>query len=62
MTSIVPKEQSSGSKNELSTEEHEDFRLFGLIAFLIADGMTFAGFFAAYLTFKAVNPLSLIHI
>ena len=40
MTSIVPKEQSSGSKNELSTEEHEDFRLFGLIAFLIADGMT----------------------
>jgi len=57
MTSIVPKEQSSGSKNELSTEEHEDFRLFGLIAFLIADGMTFAGFFAAYLTFKAVNPI-----
>lgn len=44
MTSIVPKEQSSGSKNELSAEEHEDFRLFGLIAFLIADGMTFAGF------------------
>ena len=57
MTSTVPKEQSSGSKNELSTEEHEDFRLFGLIAFLIADGMTFAGFFAAYLTFKAVNPI-----
>jgi len=33
MTSIVPKEQSSESKNDLSTEEHEDFRLFGLIAF-----------------------------
>ena len=44
MTSIVPKEQSSESKKDLSTEEHEDFRLFGLIAFLIADGMTFAGF------------------
>ncbi len=57
MTSIVPKEQSSERKKELSTEEHEDFRLFGLIAFLIADGMTFAGFFAAYLTFKAVNPI-----
>ena len=57
MTSIVPKEQSSESKKDLSTEEHEDFRLFGLIAFLIADGMTFAGFFAAYLTFKAVNPI-----
>ncbi len=38
-------------------EEHSDHRLFGLITFLIADGMTFAGFFAAYLTFKAVNPL-----
>jgi len=57
MTSIAPKEQSSESKKDLSTEEHEDFRLFGLIAFLIADGMTFAGFFAAYLTFKAVNPI-----
>ena len=57
MTSIVPKEQSSENKKDLSHEEHEDFRLFGLIAFLIADGMTFAGFFAAYLTFKAVNPI-----
>ena len=37
--------------------EHGDFRLFGLATFLVADGMTFAGFFAAYLTFKAVNPL-----
>ncbi len=51
MTSTVPAEQSSESKKDLSTEEHEDFRLFGLIAFLIADGMTFAGFFAAYLTY-----------
>ena len=39
------------------TEHHDDFRMFGLITFLIADGMTFAGFFAAYLTYKAVNPL-----
>ena len=31
--------------------------MFGLAAFLVADAMTFAGFFAAYLTFKAVNPL-----
>ena len=38
-------------------EEHADHRMFGLATFLIADGMTFAGFFAAYLTFKAVNPL-----
>tara|TARA_Y100000589_G_scaffold179053_1_gene169555 strand:+ start:139 stop:738 length:600 start_codon:yes stop_codon:yes gene_type:complete len=38
-------------------EHHEDYRMFGLITFLIADAMTFAGFFAAYLTYKAVNPL-----
>ena len=57
MTSVAPKEQFSESKKDLQNEEHEDFRLFGLIAFLIADGMTFAGFFAAYLTFKAVNPI-----
>ena len=46
-----PQEQDHGS-------DHADHRLFGLIAFLVADGMTFAGFFAAYLTYKAVNPLS----
>ena len=45
-------------KNDIDVNEHhEDFRKFGLITFLIADGMTFAGFFAAYLTYKAVNPL-----
>jgi cytochrome c oxidase subunit 3 len=37
--------------------EHTDARLFGLATFLVADGMTFAGFFAAYLTFRAVNAL-----
>ena len=36
---------------------HSDHRIFGLATFLVADGMTFAGFFAAYLTFRAVNPL-----
>ena len=38
-------------------EAHADHRMFGLATFLVADAMTFAGFFAAYLTFKAVNPL-----
>ncbi len=62
MTTITSKEKSS-DKDTNSAEstvhdlEHADHRLFGLIAFLVADGMTFAGFFAAYLTFKAVNPL-----
>lgn len=40
-------------------EGHRDVRMFGLATFLVADGMTFAGFFAAYLTFRAVNPLPL---
>ena len=57
MTSISPKEASSEKSVDKSEEEHADYRLFGLATFLVADGMTFAGFFAAYLTYKAVNPL-----
>tara|TARA_Y100001968_G_scaffold320380_1_gene353225 strand:+ start:1872 stop:2474 length:603 start_codon:yes stop_codon:yes gene_type:complete len=56
MTTIAPSEESSQQKTSIE-EEHHDLRMFGLAAFLIADGMTFAGFFAAYLTYKAVNPL-----
>ena len=56
MTSLVKNEQSS--EVEISQEEeHADHRMFGLATFLVADGMTFAGFFAAYLTYKAVNPI-----
>ena len=57
MTTLTPIEQSSTKEINQIEEEHPDFRLFGLAAFLVADGMTFAGFFAAYLTFKSVNPL-----
>ncbi|HRD42033.1 MAG TPA: cytochrome c oxidase subunit 3 [Prochlorococcaceae cyanobacterium AMR_MDS_5431] len=50
--------QSNSQENKVEKlHDHDDFRLFGLSIFLVADGMTFAGFFAAYLTFKAVNPL-----
>ena len=56
MTSIEKSKELNKDKNVID-ENHGDFRLFGLITFLIADGMTFAGFFAAYLTYKAVNPL-----
>ena len=52
MTSTVPTKD-----HDHSHEEHPDHRMFGLATFLVADAMTFAGFFAAYLTFKAVNPL-----
>ena len=56
MTTLDSSKEIKKDKSEVS-EHHEDFRIFGLITFLIADGMTFAGFFAAYLTYKAVNPL-----
>jgi cytochrome c oxidase subunit III len=38
-------------------EEHHDHRIFGLILFLIAESMIFAGLFIAYLTFRAVAPV-----
>jgi cytochrome c oxidase subunit 3 len=36
--------------------EHPDHRLFGVIVFLVAESMIFAGLFVAYLTFRAVEP------
>jgi len=56
MTTLDSSKEIQKNNSEVN-ETHEDFRMFGLITFLIADGMTFAGFFAAYLTYKAVNPL-----
>ena len=55
MTTTVPTKNQNHSHGEHA--EHPDHRMFGLATFLVADAMTFAGFFAAYLTFKAVNPL-----
>lgn len=37
-------------------EEHPDHRIFGLIVFLGAESMIFAGLFIAYLTFRLVSP------
>lgn len=36
--------------------EHPDFRIEGIIVFLIAESMIFVGLFVAYLTFRAVSP------
>ena len=55
MTTLDSSKEIQKNNSEVN-ETHEDYRMFGLITFLIADGMTFAGFFAAYLTYKAVNP------
>ena len=57
MTSLSSSEPLSQQEASEAHEHHGDFRMFGLATFLVADGMTFAGFFAAYLTFRAVNPL-----
>tara|TARA_Y100001970_G_C14255103_1_gene874712 strand:- start:1025 stop:1633 length:609 start_codon:yes stop_codon:yes gene_type:complete len=58
MSSInEPINLTSEVKTESINEEHHDFRMFGLITFLVADAMTFAGFFAAFLTYKISNPL-----
>ncbi|NJM57708.1 MAG: heme-copper oxidase subunit III [Synechococcales cyanobacterium RU_4_20] len=38
-------------------DEHPDFRIFGMIMFLLAESMIFLGLFAAYLTFRAVSTL-----
>lgn len=38
-------------------EEHPDLRMFGMVLFLIAEGMIFVGMFGAYLTFRASLPV-----
>jgi len=57
MTSLQSESLSQHAGEAAHAEGHGDHRIFGLATFLVADGMTFAGFFAAYLTFRAVNPL-----
>ena len=59
MTSTTPSvsAEAISTTNHGHEPEHPDLRLFGLATFLVADGMPYAGFFAAYLTFRAVNPL-----
>ena len=37
--------------------EHPDFRMIGLYVFLISDSMTFLGFFAALLIYRAIMPV-----
>jgi cytochrome c oxidase subunit 3 len=56
-TSLVPSTAAEAGQAHGAHGEHVDARMFGLATFLVADAMTFAGFFAAYLTFRAVNPL-----
>ena len=42
---------------ESEHEEHPDLRMFGLVVFLVAEGMIFLGMFGAYLTFRSTLPV-----
>ena len=43
---ITASEGSTTAESHLEHGHHPDLRMFGLATFLVADGMTFAGFFA----------------
>ena len=55
MTTLYSSKEIQKNNSEVN-ETPEDFRMFGLITFLIADGMTFAGFFAACLLYTSPSP------
>ncbi|HEY9646059.1 MAG TPA: heme-copper oxidase subunit III [Chroococcidiopsis sp.] len=59
-STIDPAKAALNYHNETSSahhhEEHPDHRMFGIIVFLVAETMIFAGLFIAYLTFRAVQP------
>jgi cytochrome c oxidase subunit III len=44
------------SQHDSHHEAHPDHRIFGLIVFLVAEGMIFLGLFIAYLAFRAMSP------
>ena len=44
------------STHDSHHESHPDHRIFGLIVFLVAEGMIFLGLFIAYLAFRAMAP------
>lgn len=45
------------SHQEAGHHGHPDHRMFGVILFLVADSMTFIGFFAAFLIYRAISPV-----
>lgn len=58
-SAIDPTKADLNYHHEAGTAHHEahpDHRMFGIIVFLIAETMIFAGLFIAYLTFRAVQP------
>ncbi|NUN66609.1 heme-copper oxidase subunit III [Pseudanabaena biceps] len=53
-TAISPESITLDHAVEAGHGEHPDLRVFGLIVFLVSEGMLFFGLFAAYLTFRSV--------
>ncbi len=45
------------SHQESEHHAHPDYRMFGVYIFLISDSMTFLGFFAAFLIYRAIMPV-----
>ena len=45
------------SHQESAHHGHPDYRMFGVILFLISDSMTFIGFFAAFLIYRSIMPV-----
>jgi cytochrome c oxidase subunit 3 len=37
-------------------EEHPDFRMFGVVVFLVAESMIFLGLFTAFMIYRAIMP------
>lgn len=48
---------SSSVSGEQEHHEHPDFRLFGVVLFLIAEGMIFLGLFSAFLIYRNMIPV-----
>ncbi|MGE5657000.1 MAG: cytochrome c oxidase subunit 3 [Actinomycetota bacterium] len=45
------------SEQEAHGVEHPDYRIIGVLVFLLAEGMIFFGMFAAYLIYRAMSPV-----
>lgn len=54
--STVDQSQALNYAQETAHEEHPDYRMFGVVLFLVAESMIFLGLFAAYLIYSAVMP------
>lgn len=61
MQSSIDNKSQIAIASEAETEHghhgHPDHRMFGLYVFLVSDSMTFAGFFAALLIYRAIMPV-----